>query len=161
MNELPEFLRTEVWHPMTVHFPIVLLIVAALFKGIAVFFRKQTFAISGSVLLYLGVVGAWLAIYTGTLADAVVSREICDPTVLSTHENNALLATWLFTGAMGVDVLYSLVRRYRTRVMQALLLIVLVIGSGVLAYVGHLGAQLVYQQAAGVYVPSEDCSEFR
>ncbi|MDZ7725653.1 MAG: DUF2231 domain-containing protein [candidate division KSB1 bacterium] len=161
MNEPPEFLRTEVWHPMTVHFPIVLLIVATLFKGIAVTFRKQTFAISGSVLLYLGVIGAWLAVYTGTLADAVVSRDICDPTVLSTHENNAWLATWLFTGAMGVDLLYSLVRRFRTRAVQALLLVVLVIGSGVLAYVGHLGAQLVYQQAAGVYVPSEDCSEFR
>lgn len=161
MNELPEFLRTEVWHPMTVHFPIVLLLMATLFKTIVFVLKKHTYTTPASILLYLGVIGAWIAIYTGTLADGIVSREICDPTVLSTHENNALLATWLFTGAMGLDVLYSLVRRFRTRAMQALLLVVLVIGSGVLAYVGHLGAQLVYQQAAGVYVPSEDCSEFR
>lgn len=34
------------------------------------------------------------------------------------------------------------------------------IGSGILIYTGHLGATLVYQQAAGVHIPSEDCSEF-
>lgn len=36
----------------------------------------------------------------------------------------------------------------------------MLIGSGYLVYIRHLGAQLVYQQAAGVYHPSEDCSEF-
>jgi putative Mn2+ efflux pump MntP len=34
------------------------------------------------------------------------------------------------------------------------------VGSGFLAYTGHLGATLVYQQAAGVHIPSEDCHEF-
>jgi uncharacterized protein (DUF2237 family) len=34
------------------------------------------------------------------------------------------------------------------------------VGSGFLIYTGHLGASLVYQQAAGVHIPSDDCSEF-
>lgn len=158
MNSLPEFLRTEVWHPMTVHFPIVLLSVATLFKIVAMLVKRKSLDEGGSLLLYLGVIGAWLAIYTGNLADSVVSRDLCDPTVLSTHENNALLATWLFTAAAGVDIVHRL---YKKRLVTLLLLALLLVGSGVLAYVGHLGAQLVYQQAAGVYVPSEDCSEFK
>jgi len=44
---------------------------------------------------------------------------------------------------------------------SALIILILVItGSGFLSYTGHLGAGLVYQQAAGVYTPSEDCNEF-
>ncbi|MGO1586219.1 MAG: DUF2231 domain-containing protein, partial [Mesonia sp.] len=44
--------------------------------------------------------------------------------------------------------------------IKRLTLILLLIGNGFLMYVGHLGATLVYQQAAGVYVPTEDCQEF-
>lgn len=39
--------------------------------------------------------------------------------------------------------------------------IALVAGAAMVVHVGHLGGKLVYQQAAGVHVPSEDCEEFR
>ncbi len=96
MNQLPEFWRAEIWHPLSVHFPIALLIVALLFKVIALKHKGEVWCQGGSILLFAGTVGAWIAIYTGLMADEAVTRTICDPTVLEDHENSAFVMAWLF-----------------------------------------------------------------
>lgn len=161
MTQLPEFWRTEVWHPLSVHFPIALLITGFLFKTIALFTSGITWNKAGSVLLILGTLGAWIAIYTGNLADGIVSRQICDPTVLKDHENAAYAVSWIFTGASLVD-LAALVKSIKVnkKILRIIAMTLMFIGSGLLIYTGHLGATLVYQQGAGVYKPSGDCLEF-
>ncbi|MCP9200005.1 hypothetical protein MKO06_08810 [Gramella sp. GC03-9] len=159
MIELPEFIRTEVYHPLSVHFPITLLLVASLFKLVGIWIPTPTWRQGGSLLLALGVVGIWIAIYTGNLADGIVSRQICDPTVLKTHENNAYLTAWFFSGSLLLD----LINRFDLlsgKILRILVVLVMLTGSGILVYVGHLGAELVYEQAAGVNVPSGDCAGF-
>jgi len=163
MNELPEFWRTEVFHPLSVHFPIALLLVALVFKIITIWSKKETWQLGGSVLLGLGVVGLWIAIYTGNLADGIVSRKICDPTILKDHQNLAFITAWIFTASFIFDVLLQLFSdkiRRKSWVFKLLLIILLITGNGFLTYTGHLGATLVYQQGAGVYTPSSDCNEF-
>lgn len=160
MAEIPEFLRTEVYHPLSVHFPIVLLLMAALFKLISLWSAKITWSHGGRVLLILGVIGIWIAIYTGDLADGIVSRQLCDPTVLKDHENFAYTTAWIFTAGLLLEILRNFVEALKSKIFHILLVLLLLTGSGFLTYVGHLGAELVYQQAAGVYTPSEDCSEF-
>lgn len=161
MPEIPEFWRTEIWHPLSVHFPIGILTVALLFKFIALIKPKSTWSSGGSLLLYLGTIGAWVAIYTGDLADGIVSRELCDPTVLKDHENAAYTTVWLFTATSLLDMLRFLgVRILKSRLLGWIVVMLMSIGAGFLAYSGHLGATLVYQQAAGVYTPSDDCAEF-
>ncbi|MUP47241.1 hypothetical protein E0K83_15985 [Gramella sp. BOM4] len=159
MLEFPEFIRTEVLHPLSVHFPVTLLLVASLFKLVGIWIPTSTWRQAGSILLALGVVGVWIAIYTGNLADGIVSRKICDPTVLKSHENNAFLTAWFFSGALFMDLLnrFDLLSG---RILRILVVLVMLTGSGFLVYVGHLGAELVYEQAAGVNVPSEDCAGF-
>lgn len=161
MNQLPEFWRTEVWHPLSVHYPIALLLVALLFKILALAIKGQTWNKAGSALLLMGTIGAWIAVYTGSLADGIVSRKICDPTVLKDHENAAYTLAWIFSAALLLDftTLGGLFRRY-SRALKFSTVILMLVGSGFLAYTGHLGATLVYQQGAGVYKPSEDCVEF-
>lgn len=161
MNELPEFWRTEIWHPLVVHFPIALLIIASLFKILTLFLKEQTWKQGGSVLLLLGTLGVWLAIYTGNLADGIVSRTLCDPTVLKAHENSAYALAWLFTAAFLLDAAH-LFKLFKSdaKWLKLSVIILMLTGSGFLVYAGHLGAQLVYQQGAGVYMPSEDCVEF-
>lgn len=95
METLPDFWRTEVFHPLSVHFPIALLFIALLFKSMALFSRKESFSLGGSILLVLGVMGSWIAIYTGDLADGVVARTLCDPTILKDHENYAYTTAWI------------------------------------------------------------------
>lgn len=161
--ELPEFWRDAVWHPLTVHWPIGMLMAATLFKLIAITTHRSLWSEGGSVLLVLGTLGSWVAIYTGNIADGAVSRTLCDPTVLKSHETAAETATWLFTAALVPD-LWALwkgrVMPRAVRWLRAVTLAAVLVGAGFLIYAGHLGATLVYQQGAGVHHPSPDCDEF-
>lgn len=159
--ELPEFWRTEVWHPLSVHFPVAILLVAFLFKLTTLFKDRELWNRGGSVLLYIGAASAWIAIYTGDMADGAVSRTLCDPTILKDHENAAYITGWIFTAAVLVDIVTWLkFISVRKIFMNLLIVFILAVGSGFLIYVGHSGATLVYQQGAGVYRTSEDCQEF-
>jgi uncharacterized membrane protein len=112
-------------------------------------------------LILLGVATAWIAIFTGDMADGVVSRRICDPTILKDHEISAYTSSIIFTTALLLFFLKDLPSMPRVRkFLSWSILALLLIGSGYLGYAGHLGATLVYQQGAGVYHPSEDCWEF-
>lgn len=161
MNEIPDFWRTEVFHPLSVHFPIALLLVATLFKIVSLWSRNKVWPQAGSILLGLGILGAWIAIYTGDQADGIVSRKLCDPTVLKEHENMAYITTWIFTAGFALDLAltYGLLN-FKKNIFKFILVLGMLSGSILLGYAGHLGATLVYQQAAGVYTPSEDCLEY-
>lgn len=160
MNELPEFFRTEVYHPLFVHFPIVLLLIATLFKIVSLWSKKVTYSEGGSILLVLGVISVWIAVYTGDQADGIVSRQLCDPTVLKEHENLATTTAWIFSMALVLDLLLKYVESFRKKSAYYIVALLMLAGSVTLTLAGHHGAELVYQQAAGVNVPSEDCSEF-
>lgn len=161
MEQVPDFWRTEIFHSLTVHFPIALLITAFLFKVIALRYKREVWERGGTVLLGLGIIGAWAAIFTGNLADGIVSKELCDPTVLKEHENMAWTAAWLYTSAFAIDGLrYIKVPLFKNKIFLIVVLLILTGSTALLTYVGHLGATLVYQQAAGVYTPSSDCIEF-
>lgn len=164
MDQIPEFWRTEVYHPLSVHFPIALLLMGTIFRLSGLSKKGSFLNLPGTILLFIGTLTGWIAIYTGNLADGAVARTICDPTVLKAHENAAYTMTWLFTAAVLIDILiqFKLVNFPRKffKMLNYLILITCLTGSGYLIYVGHLGASLVYQQAAGVHTPSENCSGF-
>ncbi|MCF8231676.1 MAG: hypothetical protein K9J27_05745 [Bacteroidales bacterium] len=167
MESLPGMWRTELWHPLSVHFPIALLIFATLFILIARLVPvkwKDKFSVTGLFMLIPGVILAWWAVYSGTLADSVVGRYVCDPTVLEDHERFAYISAYLFSGAALLEIGIRIKAMLRSdkikRYLSILSLVVLLAGAASMSYVGHLGAKLVYQQAAGVHQPSEDCAEF-
>lgn len=162
MDQIPEFFRTETWHPLFVHLPVAVLLLSSVFIVFGVIVSNKFMTKMGSVLLIIGTIGAWLAVYTGNMADGIVSRQLCDPTVLKSHENAAYLLSWLFTGASLMVIVnhFWTLKSWIIKVTQLFTIVLLLAGSGFLVYTGHLGAKLVYQQAAGVYVPSEDCAEF-
>lgn len=163
MDELA-FWRTEIWHPLSVHFPIALLLFATVAKLVAIFLgpsSSEFWKKMGSVLLYFGCLGAWIAIYTGGLADGIVSRKICDPTVLKDHEIAAYNLAYIFSAATVIDlaVVFNLVR-VKLKLLSVLVVVLMVAGSGFLMYAGHLGARVVYEQAGGVNIPASDCAGF-
>ncbi len=155
------FWRTEVWHALSVHFPIAFLLLALFFKLYAFSRKTPTWDKAGSFLLYLGTLGVWLSIFTGDQAEGIVARKICDPTVLKEHENAAYVVGWVFSSAAMLDIIYVGSLRYsRQNILKTLIAILLVVGAGFLIYTGHLGAMLVYEQGAGVNQPDADCSDF-
>jgi uncharacterized membrane protein len=164
MNEIPSMWRTELWHPLSVHFPIAILSLAAVVGITYLLFKKRDFApylrFTLSLLLCCGVALFWIAFYTGQEAYSVVVRQICDPRVLKNHLFWAYISGASFSLAAVLDII---VRSISLRINNWLIYasVVLMLGGTVcIAYVGHLGARLVYQQAAGVYQPSENCIEF-
>ena len=161
MEQIPEFWRTEVFHPLSVHFPIALLAAAFIFKLVSLRYRREVWDLGGTILLVVGVVGLWIAVYTGNLADGIVSRKLCDPTILKEHENMAWLAGWIFSAGLAIDLVRMIKFPFFKKTFILLLVVFTLLGgTAVLSYTGHLGATLVYQQAAGVYVPSGNCAEF-
>ena len=163
---MPEFWRKELWHPVTVHFPIALLLVATFFLLISFFCKseyKKFFSNGSFILLLLGVAGAWAGIYTGDLADGIVARKLCDPTVLKDHELAAETTTYLFTGAAGIHFLlyFNLLRSRLLIISPYVIFACMLIGSGFLIRAGHLGALIVYQQGGGVYNHTVDCDEYK
>lgn len=158
------FWRTEIWHPLTVHFPIALLILATITQSVALVLRTGSQSFwhkAASYLLYLGVAMAWVGIYTGHEADGIVARKICDPTVLKAHEIAAFNATYLFSAAMVLSlVLPQRFLKTRQGLLRLLVFLLMMAGTVFLVRAGHLGASVVYQQAGGVQVPKGDCSDF-
>lgn len=160
----PTFWRTEMWHPLTLHFPISLLLLATFSKLVALFLRGSQayfWQRAGAYLLYAGCLMAWLSIYTGDIADGIVSRKLCDPTVLKRHEIAAYNLAYLFTAATALDLSlrFNLIK-VKTKLLQTLVVLLMLVGTGFLIYTSHLGATVVYEQAGGVNVPAGDCAGF-
>ena len=161
--------RTELMHPLFVHFPIALLLFASIVLITArlnVFpAHRKTIHRAGLFMLFPGVVLAWISVYTGIQADGIVGREVCDPTVLEDHERFAFFIAYLFTATALIEAAGLWWRHHawwkKIRKLLAAALVLLYLGGAAgIGYVGHLGAKLVYQQAAAVHQPSDDCSEF-
>jgi uncharacterized membrane protein len=160
----PTFWRTEIWHPLTVHFPITLLLLASVVKLVVLFLRTeqaQFWSRAGAYMLYAGSLAAWLSIYTGDMADGIVSRKLCDPTVLKDHEIAAYNLAYLFSAATALDLSLRLnLIKLKTDLLQVVVVLLMLVGAGYLLYTGHLGARVVYQQAGGVNTPAGDCAGF-
>lgn len=156
--------RVELIHPLVVHIPVAILVVGSLFWIGSLFLHKRFPYLrpSGRLLILIGTIGAWVAVYTGTLADGQVARSLCDPTVAKEHERFAFTVGYLFSAFVifewfiGKNYLDFINKKY----LQRGLAILLIAGCGFLGYVGHLGGKLVYQQSAAVYQPTEGCVEF-
>lgn len=156
------FLRTEVWHALSVHFPIALLLFSTLSLLISLFLRNeraQVWRYAANGLLYAGTIAAWISVYTGDQADGIVARKLCDPTVLKDHEIAGMATAYLFTAAAVLSVTVFTINRihFLHKIVSILIVVLSITGSACLVYTGHLGASLVYEQGAGVKGHEVDC----
>src|SRR5688572_1195661 len=105
---IPSLFRPELWHPLTTHFPIALLSVGAMLKlaGMLRAARTRDFLFESGVLMSaIGVTGAWLAWYTGGIAEEEVNSKICDPTLTHLHGDYAFYVTLAFSAITVIDLL--------------------------------------------------------
>lgn len=166
MAELPGIWRVELFHPLVVHFPLALLLCGTATWLIGQWVREHQrwdFLLpAGRLMLGIGAISAWVAVYTGHLADAEVVRTLCDPTVVERHEEYGTTVAAVYTAALALELGSLLTDAFqRWRHLIALLVgVALIVGATLLGYTGHLGSTLVYQQGAAVYHPSENCTEF-
>ena len=134
------------YHPMFVHFPIVLWLAALLFEILAVWRASDELQRMASRMLYLGTLAAVVTVMTGLAAQNSVAPGAAQRAV-GIHETLMLTATSL---AIALCSFAFFMRKNFTPQLRKVLLLGLAV-LGVLLTIGaDRGAQLVYEYGSAV-----------
>jgi uncharacterized membrane protein len=95
MPPLPAIHPVEL-HPIIVHFPIALLVLAVLLDFLAVIFRRWGLADTASWLLIFGVPGAAFALLSGWVSEHYIAIDSAANQILHLHKLAAFSASGLF-----------------------------------------------------------------
>ncbi len=135
-------------HPALVHFPIALVLTAALLDALAALWGKDSLRTAAGVLWILALVGGAAAIGTGLWAQHTVfiPNALADDAI-EDHET----AGWITAGLVAAIALWRIVLRFDyphgwLKEIYLLLAAGAVVTAG---YTGYLGGELVYGHAIG------------
>ena len=139
-------LPMESVHPLLVHFPIALLLSALLVDGLAIVLKQPGLHRVALWNLYLGTLGAGVAVLTGLQAEVIAKHTFEIHEVMELHRKlglatfilGSLVVTWRLWKQDGLS----------TR-GRALTLLVMLAMAGTLLYGAHLGGRLVYEFGVG------------
>ena len=164
MFELPPIPAWDGLHPLIVHFPIALLLVAPLFivLGLLAGGRSRLFMTSALVLMVLGTAASYVAVSTGEAAGKLADRTPEVNQVLQHHEDLAertrltfTVLTVVFAGLLaGPAVLKRQLARVPAVVLTLLFLGVYSAGAVVLANTAHNGGRLVHELGVRSLMPA-------
>lgn len=151
----PSIPSWETVHPLIVHFPIALLLVAPVLIILGLLLTKQSrgLFIGALVMIVLGTIGIYFAVATGEAAGELAERTPGVASVLERHEELAENARMIFTAlaVVFVAILFApsfFKRRLSRKTMTIVSLAFLIFYGGgaiLLADVAHQGGLLVHQ----------------
>ena len=148
VNLLPEWAPNV--HPLVVHFPIALVVVAALADAVALVVRRRAYRVAAAALYAAAAVGAIAAYVTGNAAGESVLVEGGAVGALNAHADAARWAAWGL-GAYGLLRLAVAVWDRRGRLALHLGLAALgLVGVGFVWVTAERGARLVFEYGVGV-----------
>jgi uncharacterized membrane protein len=134
------------YHPLFVHFPIVLWLLALLFELLAVWRASDDMQRTASRMLYLGTLAAIVTVMTGLAAEKSIPPGDAQR-VVGIHEALMLVSTSL---ALALCIFAWTMRKSFTAQLRKMMLLGLVVLTIVLAFGADRGAQLVYGYGAAV-----------
>lgn len=133
-------------HPLVVHFPIMLLMLAAVIQiiGLAVFKREFGWLVLG--MTFVGVVGAWLA--SNTFHPHTTGLSPAAEQILLEHEQFAEATFWLGLAGLVLKAVSMFFLKMKWWA-ETLATMVLVAAAVAVAIAGHHGAELVHKFGVG------------
>ncbi len=140
VNEFPNY------HPLVVHFPIVLLMTAAAFQVLSFFFFKREFGWAVFLLLIAAAIFVWLASNVFHAHATGLSGRAAE--IFLEHEQFADYTWWIALGALAAKFVSQLFTKQKWW-SEAVVMILLAAGSVTVAIAGHHGAQLVHLEGVG------------
>ncbi len=169
MIALPPIPSWQGMHPLVVHFPIALLLIAPLFVLIGAL-RKRAglpFLIAALILMTLGTAGTFLAASTGEAAGRIAERTPEINTVLERHEDLAETTQIAFSVLTAIYAAIVLVparlKRAPSRLVSTalplLFLVFYAAGAVLLANTAHNGGRLVHEFGVKSLVAQSSASE--
>jgi uncharacterized membrane protein len=166
---LPPWPGWDGLHPLVIHFPVALLLIAPVFLVLsAISARHATgFSVSALILLAIGTTAAYVAVETGEAAAELADRTEAITAGIMRHQTMADRTVLVFTA---ITVTYAillvlplLVKRLaarRARVIVAMLMLVAVLGGGLqVAATAHQGGMLVHRLGVHAMQPPEPVSK--
>jgi len=137
-------------HPMIVHFPIVLIILALISQLLSFFILKDELSWATIVLITGGFIGAFFAsnVFHGGDLDVSVLHPIVKET-FERHEKYADITVWL----SGIAMLFKIISHFifKKKLISEIIVAGLLLGATyTIAVTGDMGARLVYIQTIGV-----------
>jgi predicted heme/steroid binding protein/uncharacterized membrane protein len=123
-------------HPMVVHFPIALFMVASLFILLAYFFQKRSFDIASFYLLILGAVSSPFAMGTGLITWWINYRWKLNYFVKRKIQLSILLAV--------LEVILIFWRTSQPELSHPLYIIMMVLLAPIVSLLGYYGGQLTF-----------------
>ncbi|MFB3056334.1 MAG: DUF2231 domain-containing protein, partial [Ignavibacteriaceae bacterium] len=124
-------------HPIIIHFPIVLLIVAVLFDLAGLVFKKFSWLRNSAITLYIfGTIFALIAFFTGKDAADSLTLPLQVITHLTDHADWANITVWFW----GIFALVRMMVHFGFKNAKLLFILPLV-------FIGLLGLYFVYQTA--------------
>jgi len=149
MSPLPSWAPN--FHPLVVHFPIVLVIVAAVVDLIDVMFKRPGGLGAAASSLYVAAAVAVGATYvTGIQAASTVFVPGMAHPVVDAHREWALVTVWYCAAVAIVRLAARRGGPPLARSLRVLLLLAGLLGVVLLQQTAERGAQLVYQYGVGV-----------
>lgn len=152
-------------HPMLIHFPIALLLIAPLFILIAAVLsppKGRPYMVSALILLGLGTVGLFFAVPTGEAAAKLLPRGGAAGELLTAHQNLAFEARGIFVmlvilyiSVMLVPMVLHRDGRLFSTVLPLAFLLLYGAGAVVLVSAAHAGGTLVHASGAHAASSSE------
>ncbi len=151
---LPPWPGWDGLHPLIIHFPIGLLMIAPLFVLLALLVRRHAtgFSQAALVLLVLGTAATFVAVSTGKAAGELAEHNDAINAVISAHEELAETTRNVFAGltiAYAAFVFLSargLLRRPAVATVANLVFLVVLAGASLLVVnTAHQGGRLVHQ----------------
>ncbi len=152
---LPPIPSWDGLHPIIVHFPIALLLIAPILVLIGSFVQNKTrgFLISAFILMTIGTIATWIAVSTGEGAGELAERMANVEAVLENHEELAETTRTVFTALtaiFGVIIFAPMVFKKELPnwvVIPLNLVFLLFYGAGavLLLNTAHEGGRLVHE----------------
>lgn len=160
---LPPWPGWDGLHPLIIHFPIGLLLVAPVFVLLALVFRRNadSLAMAALLLLALGTLATYVAVSTGEAAGELADHNAAINAVIEKHSELAETTRAVFTA---LTLLYAAVllaprmvpalrRPALVRATHGVFLVLLLAGSALVANTAHQGGVLVHQLGVHAMMP--------
>ncbi len=133
------------FHPQLVHAPIALVIVSLVFDLIGRAFDRDWWRKAAMAMLVVGALGATAAVLSGLPSGERAEKSGVPEEAVDAHEEAALLALWLTTGAVLARIVAA--RFPQVSIVALVIHLAAAVTVGVAA---HRGGKLVFDHAAAV-----------